>query len=216
MADLPLTGDDMEVLFDPRLSKAVRDSDVRAVEAFLTEHPEYIRAFAPFAGGTWLHYAAGAGDVDVVACMIRMGCDVNSGAKDDGRLALKDAAYEGKSDNVRYLLEHGSNLDVSSSTRNPLFGAIVGKSLSVVQLLLERGIDASVRYNSETMQDMDATAFALMRGEAEIARAIAHHNAGGDAAKADKLLAEAQAVASRHGPMKQVRIVPALEHPQRE
>lgn len=71
------------------------------------------------------------------------------------------------------------------------------------------GIDASVRYNSETMQNMDATAFALMRREPEIARVIALHNAGGDPVKAEALLAEATATAAKQAQLEPTRIIPA-------
>lgn len=92
-------------------------------------------------------------------------------------------------------------MDTSASVRNPLFAAIVGQSQEVVRLLLDRGIDASVRYNSNTMIDMDATAFALWRGETELARIIALHLAGGNEVKAQALLNEAREVVSRNAPL---------------
>ena len=96
------------------------------------------------------------------------------------------------------------------------FAAIVGQSPEVVRLLLERGIDASVRYNSETMTDMDAAAFALWRGENDLTRIIALHLAGGNEVKAQALLKAAREVVSRNAPLENVRIVPALEDLDRE
>jgi hypothetical protein len=113
--------------------------------------------------------------------------------------------------NARFLLDAGSVMDTSASVRNALFAAIVGKSPEIARLLLERGIDATVRYTSETMENMDATAFALMRGETEIARLVALHNAGGDETRAQSLLAEAKAIADKQGPLRAVRIVPTDE-----
>jgi ankyrin repeat protein len=198
----------MKTHFDPTLSKSIRECDVDAVAHYFAKNPQHKDAYTPFAGGAWLHYAAGAADVRVVKCLVELGLDVNRGDHRDGRLPLKDATYENKLDNARFLLDAGSVMDTSASVRNALFAAIVGKSPDIARLLLERGIDATVRYTSETMENMDATAFALMRGEGEIARIIALHNAQGDEAKAAALLAEAQAIATRHGPLKPIRIVP--------
>jgi hypothetical protein len=86
----------------------------------------------------------------------------------------------------------------------------------VVRLLLERGIDATVRYSSETMTDMDATAFALWRGETELARIIALHLAGGNEVKAQALLSAAQEVVSCNAPLQNVRLVPSMEDLERE
>jgi uncharacterized protein len=206
----------VQVLFDPKLSKAIRENDALAVESFMLKNPEYKEAYSPFGGGTWLHYAAGAGSADILRRLISLGMDVNQGAARDGRLPLKDAAYEGNSENVRFLLAQGSRLDTSTSGRNPLFGAIIGGSAEVVGTLLEHGIDASVRYNSETMTDMHATAFALWRGQTELARIIALHMAGGDEVRANALLSEAREVVSRNAPLEARRIVPGMEDLQRE
>ena len=102
-------------------------------------------------------------------------------------------------------------MNTSTSVGNPLFGAVIGKSPAVARLLLERGINAPVRYNSNTMNDMDATAFALMRGEAEIARVIALHNASGDITQTEALLVEAKVIASKQAPLRSTRIIPADE-----
>jgi uncharacterized protein len=164
-----------------------------------------------FAGGSWLHFAASYSSPEVLNYLVGLGFSVNEMAAYNGDRPLMAAAGYGRPENVRYLLDHGSEMDTSKSVRNPLFGAIIGKSLEVVRLLLERGIDATVRYRSDTMTDMDATAFALFRGEKEIARVIAIHNAGGDPTKAKLLLEDAQKIADAHGPMKPVRLVPTDE-----
>lgn len=199
------------ITFDPKISKAVRDGDCELLEKLIAANPKSIGARTPFAGGTWLHYAASAGTLQVVERLVKVGFDVNKPGYQEGDLALDCAASAGRVDIARYLLDQGSRMDTSKSVRNPLFAAVVGKSPEIVRLLLERGIDATVRYTSDTMKGMDATAFALQRGEAEIARIITLHNAGGDARKADALLAEAQAIAEAHGSLKQMRIVPTEE-----
>lgn len=64
----------------------------------------------------------------------------------------------------------------------------MGRSPDCVQLLLDAGIDSGVTYNSETMTDMDAVAFALMRGEAECAKFIAAHNLNGNTEEIEEYL----------------------------
>ena len=60
-------------------------------------------------------------------------------------------------------------MDVDLSERNPLFSAIQEGSLPIVRLLIEGGIDYQLKYNNGTFADMDAEAFAIERGELEIA-----------------------------------------------
>lgn len=108
---------------------------------------------------------------------------------------MNAACSGGNYDIAAYLLDHGAVMDVSASIRNPMFGAIVGGSPDVARLLIDRGIDTSIRYNSPTMTNMDAIAFAWMQGEREIARMIAEKHADGDTAKVEALLAEADVIA---------------------
>ncbi len=88
------------------------------------------------------------------------------------------AASNGHVEIVRSLLDVGAELDVSKPERNPLFGAIYGGHLEIVKLLVERGIDYRVSYTGQSMKNMDALAFALERGQREIARYLAVETAG--------------------------------------
>lgn len=194
-----------------RLWDAIRAGDVEEVARVLRADQGLLETRPPFAGGTWLHLAAAIGNLEVVKYLVDAGLNVNDASTQDGDLPLGAAAAEGRLDIARYLLDRGSRMDTSASVRNPLFAAIVGRSADIARLLLERGIVATVRYNSDTMKDMDATAFAIMRGEGEIARIVALHNAGGDAKKAEALLADAQAIAAQHGPLRPTHIVPTDE-----
>jgi hypothetical protein len=98
---------------------------------------------------------------------------------------------------VAFLLDSGAILDTDASVRNPLFASIVGRSPSIAHVLLKRGINSRARYTTSTMQDMDATAFALMRGEHECARVIALWNANGDGEAAAAALIAADQIATR-------------------
>lgn len=60
-------------------------------------------------------------------------------------------------------------MDVSDPRSNPLFGAILSGNLENVKLLIESGIDINVKYNGESMKNMDALAFAIERRQKKIA-----------------------------------------------
>jgi uncharacterized protein len=92
---------------------------------------------------------------------------VRSGVFEGG--PLNEAATAGHVDIAKYLLSCGAELDVSDPRSNPLFGAIMSGNLEIVKLLIENGIDTQVKYSGESMQNMDALAFAVERGQTEIA-----------------------------------------------
>ena len=182
------------VKFDPRISAAIRAKDLEFVKRFFAENPDYLDSYTPFAGGTWLHVAASDGDVPIVRHLISIGMDVNEGDMRDGRSPLVNAAHENY-DVAVYLLDQGAKMDVSASVRNPLFAAIAGRSPDIAKLLLDRGIDSTARYNSATMKEMDAVAFAMMHGTRDIAHMIALKNAEGDELKAQTAMAEGLRIA---------------------
>jgi hypothetical protein len=62
---------------------------------------------------------------------------------------------------VKYLLEAGSELDVSDSEVNPLWGAILRDNVKIAQLLVDHGIDYTIKYGDI---QMDAMAFAKEQG----------------------------------------------------
>lgn len=186
------------------VGRALENRDLQEAKRLLSANPQQVVQMTPF--GTWLHYISGTGNLELVAHLVGLGLDVNAPDHRDGRLPIDAAASNGHVDVVRYLLDHGSLLDTSSETRNPLFGAIMGRSIEVVRLLLERGIDATVKYGPQT-----ATAFALWQGQREIASVIAHHIAGGDAAMAQTILHEEGRTAARQGIPKASRILPTVD-----
>ena len=181
-----------------RIADAIDVGDCASIERLIAEHPDQRSFHTPFGSQTWLGYAAQVGMLDVVKALVALGFDVNAGDKRDDRRPICSAAANNHYDVAAYLLSAGAVMDVSLSVRNPLFAAIVGRSPEIVRLLLQSGIDSKVRYTSETMKDMDAAAFALMRGETECARIIALWNADGDEGMADAALAEADKIAEKN------------------
>lgn len=188
-----LAPDELKVI--PKLAAAIREGGVDEVARLLGEHPVQKSVWTPFGGQTWLGYAAWVGQMDVVKTLIDAGLNMNDGDRWDGTNALDSAISGGHREVAEYLLDNGAAMDVSASVRNPLFAATVAKAPDIVALLLRRGVDSTIRYDSPTMKNMDAVAFAMMQGEREIARMIALHNSGGDEAGAEAAMAEGLRIA---------------------
>ncbi len=72
---------------------------------------------------------------------------------------------------VKYLIESGAELDESLAKTNPLFGAIYGGHKEVVELLVDSGIDFSIRYTGESMKNMDAYEYARTNSNCRIFKA---------------------------------------------
>lgn len=119
--------------------------------------------------GTWLHYAARRGQMEVIRCLVALGADVNKRGGTFNSGPVQEAVSQGENDIVQFLVSSGAVFDVSDSERNPLFTAIVIGRLDTVKLLVSLGIDYSVKYNGPRMKNMDASAFARERGQLEIA-----------------------------------------------
>jgi uncharacterized protein len=158
---------EVKIEFSKMVRAAIKADDVDGVAALLEARRNLLDAVTPF--GTWLHVAATAGSLDVTKKLVEMGADIDKcgGTFDAG--PLKVAASYGNVEIVRFLLEQGATLDLSEPFRNPLFGAIHIGHLAIVKLLIERGLDSSVKYSGEVMKDMDAIAYAEQQGRFEIA-----------------------------------------------
>lgn len=186
------------VKFDPRVFRAMKDKDLSTLKDLLSAHPEIISVITPFAAGTWLHFAAGEGFAEAVTLLLKHGANVNAGDAREGRAAICDAANGGHFDIVKILFAAGSILDTSDSIRNPLFAAIYGRSIEIVNFLLENGINPKVAYTGSSMKNMDAIAFAMERGERDIAMHIAKFIARGDMVIAEKLLRQGDEIAAEN------------------
>lgn len=148
------------------IRSAILQGDLDRVVALIGNRKSRLTMRTVF--GTWLHVAASHGKLDIVKRLIAMGVDVNCrGGVFDGT-ALNEAASAGHADVVEYLISQGVFLDVSKSTRNPLFGAIYGGHTKIAALLIDRGIDTGAKYTGRSMQNMDALAFAQEYGRSDI------------------------------------------------
>jgi ankyrin repeat protein len=141
---------------------AIGGGDLERVIQLLDDHPGAIHMDTPW--GSWLHVAAGEGQLPIVKELLERGMEVNARGGVFGGNAMHVAVDDGQTEVVKYLLDHGAEMDVSASRYNPLFAAILDDNVEIAKLLIDRGIDVTVKYNSDTMKDMDAIAFAEKHG----------------------------------------------------
>jgi hypothetical protein len=155
------------------IRSAIKEGDVEKLTALLGSDKDRLNMMTPF--GTWLHVAASCGKLDVVKRLLERGADVNAYGGTAGGGPLNVAASEGHLDVVRHLLSHGAHLDISEPERNPLFSAIYGGHPEIAKVLIDAGIDTTVRYTGESMKGMDALAFAHERGQSDIEKLLSAH-----------------------------------------
>lgn len=185
------------------ISEAVNASDLAAIRQLFTGHPEQLHVQTFFGGQTWLGYAAQKGQLAVIQTLAALGADINCPGR-EGIRPIVVAANFGQVEVAAWLLSRGAVLDSDESVRNPLFAAITGQSPDIVRLLLAAGMDASIRY-TDTWDNLDALAFALMRGETTCAALIADHLAAGDAPRRARLWAKADQIAEHNANPKRPR-----------
>lgn len=181
-----------------KIVDAIKSDDTEKLQILFKENPDQVNFYTPFGTQTWLGYAAQIGKLDSIKTLIKIGLDINSGDKREDVKPICTAANNAHYEVVKFLLQNGAALDTSLSVRNPLFSAIIGRSPEIVKLLLDAGIDSKAVYNSNSMKDMDAVAFAIMRGEREIAKIIASWNADGNEEDMIVYINEAEIIAEKN------------------
>ena len=150
--------------------EAVKSGDLDKIKLLLSEDPAYIHKVTPF--GTWLHVAASSGQLKLAEYFLENGIDINADSGIYGGNALNEAAQEGHADMVVFLLDRGSKFDVTEPERNALFSAIHHGHTDVAKILIEAGIDTSVRYTGSSMKNMGALEFAKERGHPDTIKYI--------------------------------------------
>jgi ankyrin repeat protein len=95
------------------LSKAIREGDLRTVQALLSRNPAYLHAPTPTAGGNWLHFAVRFPNAAILTYLLSHGLNVNS-PDAEGVGPLAEAAEAERHENVQLLLDNGAALDVTT------------------------------------------------------------------------------------------------------
>jgi hypothetical protein len=177
-----------------RIERALNSEDFGLVEKLFKRYPDYKLPGHAIMGWGWLHLAADNNNVSALKYLLSAGWNVDETDTRNEHTAIDVAARAGHLSAVKCLLDAGASMDTRTSLANPLFGAIsgsvhvnatfappTGEAPAIVRLLLERGIDATACYNTRSMVDMDAAAFAWMMGARDLAFLILDHIYGDDA-----------------------------------
>jgi ankyrin repeat protein len=121
--------------------KAAKAGDVRKVEDLLAQDPSLISA-CDTDGSTPLHCATWKGHLDVVACLLKAGADVNAHNSNGhwGTTALHAAAHANQKAIAELLIEHGADVNAQDlNGKTPLFHTTFHKAKAVAKLLQECG-----------------------------------------------------------------------------
>lgn len=145
----------------------IKNGDTEQAKELIINDKSLLNYITPF--GTWLHVAVRTGKMDMIKFLVEFGMDININEGVPKSAPIAHAASEGELSIVEYLFDNGAILDVSDPNRNPLFSAIYGGHLDIVKYLVENGIDITLKYTGDTMKNMGAYAFAIERGQTEIA-----------------------------------------------
>lgn len=177
--------------------EAIHSSDLEALRDVLESCPEAINFEAVFVVD-WLNYASQFSDRHILEYLVEKGLSVNKADPESGERAINHAASNGNVENVSFLLSIGAELDDSTVITNPLFSAVLGRSKEIAAMMLERGANSKKTYSTNRKLEIDALAFAVERGEMEIANMIAIHNSQGNQERANALLQAADKIADQN------------------
>nr|CAD7401983.1 unnamed protein product [Timema cristinae] len=124
-------------------------------------------------GASSLWCAAGAGHLNVVKTLVKMGADVNHPTKTNST-PLRAACFDGRLDVVRYLTDHHANIHLANKYNNTcLMIAAYKGHLDIVSFLLEKGANP----NEKAHCGATALHFAAECGHVDIVRELLEHGA---------------------------------------
>lgn len=181
-----------------KIVQAIEANDLEQLKTLFQTYPEAIELNTPL--GNWVIMATKRSDISIVEYLISIGVDPKATIPASGRNMVAVAAQEQRIDMLDFAAKTGIEMDVSSSTCNPLIAAVNARSVEVAQYLLDAGIDARITYPVGAGPSYDATCFALEQGARDVARAIVLHIAGGDRAKAQTHLDRAWEAVKANNP----------------
>lgn len=151
------------------IHSAIRDGNNELAIKLLKDyrHLGILNFKTPF--GTWLHDAALHNRKDIIVYLVSAGVDINEQGGPLRGNALSQAVNKENIENIEYFLNLNMEIITSDSIKNPLFTAIYRGNFDIVKILIKHGVNYRVAYTGDYTEHLDAEAFALERGEREIA-----------------------------------------------
>lgn len=151
------------------IHSAIRDGNNELAIKLLKDHRHLgiLNFKTPF--GTWLHDAALYNRKNIIIYLISAGIDINEQGGPFGGNALSEAVNKQNVEIIEYLLSLNIEIITSDSIKNPLFTAIYRGNIDIFKILINHGVNYKAAYTGDYAQNLDAEAFALERGEKEIA-----------------------------------------------
>jgi hypothetical protein len=126
-----------------RYDELERANDLAGIARLLAAHPEMVAS--PECASMMIHWAAQEGKTALVALLVKHGVDINSPYRPQAPdRPIASAAMGNHTDTVRWLVEHGSDLNWGQPSDDrvfcyPLALAVQQGNLELVKLLVERG-----------------------------------------------------------------------------
>lgn len=150
-----------------QLYEAMSGGDLELSKRLIDENPGLVDLKTPF--GSWLHVAAGAGSLKVVAYLVEtIGMNIDAKGGQANEMPVSAAAARGRLEVVQYLIGKGATLDDTLPESNPLIAAMYRGHADVVKLLLKHGVNPRKDYTGKSVID-----YANEYGWPEIKRILA-------------------------------------------
>ena len=148
-----------------RFGHAMEVGDLRAATRWLDEglDPD----FEADSFGTGLMIGAWAGNIPLMELFFSRGADINHVSRISEQ-ALMLAAWNGHGDAVRWLVEHGAQVNRAGKQWSALHYATFGGHQDIVRFLLDRGADV----NARTTNDSTALMLTARQGHEDLARLL--------------------------------------------
>jgi ankyrin repeat protein len=143
---------------------AIVRNEADTIRQVIADDPSLLTRF--YLEDSWLHMAAEAGRIEIMEILINAGLDVDRLTSDSMRTPLDTAAGQGHFKPCEWLLDHGADINHGLGKQaTPIFSAVFSKSLSLVELFVNRGANLNARFGDPSV---DLISYAQQHGTPEI------------------------------------------------
>ena len=152
------------------IDTAIREGNLGMIEKLTNGNNELL--FFDDGSGSWLHFAAASGNIDIAEYFIKCGLDINKKSGAFEANPLVDAVFEGHIEMVKYLYKKGTKIEAENSKNNALFRTVSNGHFEIAKFLIDKGINIFAKYPVGTLAECDAYDYANAYGRMDIAHYI--------------------------------------------